>query len=148
MTATDGDELDELASLGELLGFIDKRDGRQKLKALLDARVEDGTRRESMQLAACELKAAGKHQVAELVKAAALRCPSMTDLRFCHYMNPPYTDNPQANASNIASWTRGEQRRAERERRKCRALLSRKGIDVARKRAQPPRNRPSLPSIR
>jgi hypothetical protein len=129
MTAIDGDELDELATLGELLGFIDRRDGRQKLKALLDARVEDGTRRESMQLAACELKAAGKNQVAELVKAAAARCPSMTNLRFCRYMEPPYTDNPRGNSSNIASWLRAEQRRAEHERRKCRDLLSRKGIN-------------------
>jgi hypothetical protein len=125
------DELDELATLGELLGFIDKRDGREKLKGIVEGLVARGTRRESMQIAAAELKAAGKNQVAEIAKAAAARCPSMTDLRFCHYMQPPYTDNARANASNIASWLRAEQRRAERERRKCRELLAKKGIDPA-----------------
>jgi hypothetical protein len=38
----------------------------------------------------------------------------MTDMVFCPYMKPPYVDSP-CNATNIAHWLVGEQRR-QRER--------------------------------
>jgi hypothetical protein len=132
MTLIDGEtpnELDELETIGEILGFVDKRDGREVFKATLDEVVRRGETRESMQMAACELKAAGKNQTAELAKAAAARCPSMTDLRFCPYMEPPYVNNPSDNEANIKMWLWSEKRRAERKRQKCRELLSKKGID-------------------
>jgi hypothetical protein len=36
--------------------------------------------------------------------------PTMTDLRFCCYTKPPYTDHP-GNATNIRVWQMSEQRR-------------------------------------
>jgi hypothetical protein len=116
--------------LGEILAFVDKRAGREMFKAVMNRIAADKTPREMMLMAAVELKCAGKHQVAELAKAAALRCPNMMDLRFCRYTQPPYPDDPRGNELNIRMWRRSQRRRAERQRQKCRAMLSRKGIDA------------------
>jgi len=131
MTMIDGetpDPLDEFQTLGELLGFVDKRDGREAFKATLGAIVERGATRESMRSAACELKAAGTNQAADLAKAAAAQCPPMTDLRFCPYMQPPYTNNARDNQANIKMWLWGEWRRANKMREQCKALLRRAGV--------------------
>ena len=127
MTLIDGetpDPLDEFQTLGELLGFVDKRDGREAFKATLGAIVERGATRESMRSAACELKAAGKNQAADLAKAAAAQCPPMTDLRFCPYMQPPYTNNARDNQANIKMWLWGEWRRANKMREQCKVTVA------------------------
>jgi hypothetical protein len=83
----------QFRSLGALLAFEYRTNGAEHLNRVLAALVEASeTRREFVQEAAAELKAIGV-PIADEVLEAAMQCPSMTDLRFCAYTQPPYTDN-------------------------------------------------------
>jgi hypothetical protein len=114
------------ASLGALFAFEYRTHGSDHLQAVLAGMIEDGEqRREYLERAACETKALGLHKVADLVLEAAKRSPSMADMRFC-----PYKAGEPGSESNIASWLRGEQRRAEKKREQCIELLRQAGIDI------------------
>ena len=98
-------------SFGAFLGFQYRHEGRDFVEALLAAMVENGdTPREQLELAAAELRALRVNKVAALVAEAAAQCPPMTDLLFCAYMEPPYTNDPVSNELNIKIWLRGQER--------------------------------------
>jgi hypothetical protein len=116
----------EFESLGALLAFEHRTRGTDHLRAVLTGLVEDGEqRREHLEKAACETKALGLHQVADLIMQAAARCPSMVDTTFC-----PYQPEEAGYQSNAASWLRNQQRRADKKREQCIELLRKAGINI------------------
>jgi hypothetical protein len=120
----------QFASLGALLAYEHRTNGAEHLNRVLAALVEAGeTRREFLLQAACELKAL-RHQAADDVVAAALRCPSQADVAaFCPYRTRPYIDNAGDNAANIAAWQRTQQRQSQKKLERCQELLRQAGVD-------------------
>jgi hypothetical protein len=117
-------------TLGARLAFVYHSEGAKGLRELLFGLVESGKApREVLGEAADELTALGITRVARLVAEAAVQCPSLTDMRFCPYLQPPYTDDPTANGANIRSWLFRRKRLSERIRKRRQALLRRAGID-------------------
>jgi hypothetical protein len=113
-------------SLGALFAYEYRTHGADHLKAVLAGLIRDGNqRREHLEKAGCEVKALGLHQVADLVMQYAAQCPPMTDLRFC-----PYRAGDPGSESNIAAWIRGAERRGEKKRQECAALLHKAGVST------------------
>ena len=110
----EGDPLDALESGGELAGYVWRKAGAEGLRDLLTR--HDGVSREFIMDLAVELQAAGLQKAAGIAAEVAAATPPMTDLRFCCYTKPPYTDVP-GNEANIQAWVSATQRRQrERER--------------------------------
>jgi len=114
LPAEDPHPFDELKTGAEVAAFVYKRFGPGGLRDLL---AHDGSmplEREWVLEIANELNAAGLRKAASIATEIAAGLPSMTDMVFCPCMKPPYVDSP-CNATNIAHWLVGEQRR-QRER--------------------------------
>jgi hypothetical protein len=44
-------------------------------------------------------------------------------------MQPPYSDDPRANAANIAAWQHRRERHAKKKLERCREVLRQAGVD-------------------
>ncbi len=124
------DDLPDDLEPGAYFALLYDKKGRKALEAELAAVVEEGdTPRELLEAITAELVAARKPTVAGIVERYAAQCPDGMDLRFCNYMQPPYTDDPRYNELNITAWRRSRGRviakwRSDRER-----WLSLAGVD-------------------
>src|SRR5258707_9662243 len=118
------DPFDALASPGMVAGYVWKVAGEDGLRDLLgrDVPASLGTAaggkpldRETVLDIASELSQAGLRKASAICTEIAASKPSMTDLIFCCYTKPPYSETP-GNAANIRAWQMSEQRRQnERE---------------------------------
>jgi hypothetical protein len=112
----------QFASLGALFAYEHHSHGAAHLERVLAALVEAGdTRREFVLRAAAELKVLN-HGAADIVLAAAAKCPAMTDLRFCSY-------DESRDSANVQAWLRTQERQVRKKRDRCQALLREAGID-------------------
>jgi hypothetical protein len=117
------DPFEALATPGMVAGYIWKVAGENGLRDLLSRDVEKPLDRETVLDMASELAQQGLRRAAGIAEEIAATKPSMTDMVFCPYVGPPYTDNPRGNEINIRHWLRGQQRRqSERELQRERRL--------------------------
>jgi hypothetical protein len=101
-----------------------KHRGAKGLRACLAEYVATGIcSRGRLQESASELAAMKLAKQGKLVAKAALRCPPMTDPRFCTYESPP--SDPKI----MAHWQRRQQYRADKVRRRIEQLLRQAGLD-------------------
>jgi hypothetical protein len=97
--------------------------GGEGLKALLNTyRATGRADAEHFEEVAAELTAMKLKEPAKLVRQVAAKLPSLTDIRFCPYLEPPYTDDKAANEHNISAWIASRERQIKRIRKRVAAL--------------------------
>ena len=104
----EADPFDQLASPGEVCGFIHKRYGETGLRELLEG--SPSLTREGVLDIASELRQAGLRTAAGIASEIASTKPAMVDLSFCPYTQPPYSETP-GNKANISAWLQAQQHR-------------------------------------
>jgi hypothetical protein len=116
-------------TIGELAAFVYRKEGVDGLRQLLhydgDTRVTRWSREQMLDVAD-ELNAAGLRKAAAITAEIAATKPLMTDMVFCPYLVPPYSETP-GNQHNISCWLRAEQHRQQRWQRR-RALKRKRSV--------------------
>lgn len=118
------EDFPQFDSTAKLIGFLYREKGAKVLRDVLALANKDKDHaREYLQEAADELMAMRLRKAAVIAAEAALQLPSLLDLRFCTWADPPKTP------AMIEHWRWYRRRQIERMRTRSRELLLKAGVD-------------------